>query len=602
MKNLRFAGRYVWRHALQYLLGIAALYVVDYVNVFIPQFTGNITDGLKDGTLNMSGAMDIVWSIVAMGAIIAIGRFCWRFFLFGAARSIEKEIRQDMFSHLSTLSMRYYNQHKTGDLMAHFTNDLMSVRQLLGMTVITVFDATVMMVLVLTKMVQYVDPRLTAVTSIPLLVICIGDYFSVRLMHKRFKARQAAFSELSDQVQETVSGIRVIKSFVQERKELYAFSKTTAHAKEKNLSVVRLQALMMPFMDLIIGIGILLSLCYGGYLAIQGEITVGQFVAFNSYVGMLVWPMMAVGESLIGISQGMASLGRIVDIFNEQPDITDGKQTDASIRTIKGEIRLNRLTFAYPDQPDTTVLKDVSVTVKPGETLAVIGRTGSGKSTLPSLLLRLYDVPDGMISIDGHDLKTIPLATLRESIACVPQDNFLFSDTLQNNIAFGSGNKSLDAVIHAAQMACIHDNIAEFPEQYGTVVGERGVTLSGGQKQRSSIARALMKVEHANAPILVLDDALSAVDTDTERSILDNLRTLRSGSVTGAPLTTIIVAHRISTIQDADHILVLDDGKVVEYGTHEELLANEGLYRSLFDKQQLEKQLAEDDPMKGGVA
>ncbi len=601
MKELKFAGRYVGRHWWQYLLGILALYMVDQVNVYVPEFTGNIIDGLTDGTLDFSGAMTIVWTIVAMGAAIAIGRFCWRFFIFGAARSIEREIRGDMYAHLSRLSMRYYNQHKTGDLMAHFTNDLMSVRQLLGMTIITAFDATVMLVLVLWSMVNFVSPKLTIVAVIPLLVITVGDFFYGKVMHKRFRAKQEAFSGLTDQVQETISGIRVIKAFVQERKELYAFAKTTAFTKEKNLHVVRLQALMMPIMDLIIGTSTLLTLLYGGYLAIQGEITVGQFVAFNSYVGMLVWPMIAVGECITSISQGLASLGRIFGIFQEKPDIVDDAQTNHSITALKGEIRLNKLTFAYPDMPQTTVLKDVSVTVKPGETLAILGRTGSGKSTIPSLLVRLYDVADGMITIDGHDLKTIPLHVLRESIASVPQDNFLFSDTLQNNIAFGSADKSLAAVEEAARLACIHDNIAEFPEQYQTVVGERGVTLSGGQKQRSSIARALMKsaAPDASAPILVLDDALSAVDTDTERKILDNLKKVRGGD-----RTTIIVAHRISTIQDADHILVLDDGEVAEYGTHTELLANGGIYKSLFDKQQLEKQLREDrdDADKGGEA
>jgi len=340
----------------------------------------------------------------------------------------------------------------------------------------------------------------------------------------------------------------------------------------------------------IIGTSTLITLLYGGYLAIHGEITVGQFVAFNSYVGMLVWPMMAVGECITHISQGLASLGRIYGIFQEQPEIVDSEKTNHAITSLKGEIRLNKLTFAYPDMPEVTVLEDVSVTVKPGETLAILGRTGSGKSTVPSLLVRLYDVADGMITIDGHDLKTIPLGVLRENIACVPQDNFLFSDTLQNNIAFGSAEKSLASVEHAARLACIHDNIAEFPEQYQTVVGERGVTLSGGQKQRSSIARALMK----DAPILILDDALSAVDTDTERKILDNLKEVRGGD-----RTTIIVAHRISTIQDADHILVLDDGRVIEYGTHEELVKNNGLYKSLFDKQQLEKQLREEHPEGG---
>ena len=591
MSQFKFAARYVARHWWQYVLGIAALYMVDWVNVYVPEFTGRIIDGLENSTLDMQGAMRFVWMIAGMGLAIAIGRFGWRFFIFGAARSIEREMRGDMYGHLSKLSMRYFNQHKTGDLMAHFTNDLMSVRQLLGMTVITAFDATVMLVLVLANMIRYVSPKLTAVAILPLLIITVGDFFYGKIMHKRFKARQEAFSSLTDQVQETISGIRVIKAFVQERKELYAFAKTTAFAKEKNLNVVRLQALMMPVMDLIIGTSTLLTLLYGGYLAIHGEITVGQFVAFNSYVGMLVWPMMAVGECITSISQGLASLGRIFGIFQEQPEIVDSEATDHDIKALKGEIKLEHLTFAYPDMPEVTVLEDVSVTVKPGETLAILGRTGSGKSTVPSLLVRLYDVADGMITIDGHDLKTIPLGVLRENIACVPQDNFLFSDTLQNNIAFGSADKSLASVEHAAKLACIHENIAAFPEQYATVVGERGVTLSGGQKQRSSIARALMKAAapQASAPILILDDALSAVDTDTERKILDNLKSVRS-----ADRTTIIVAHRISTIQDADHILVLDDGKVAEYGTHEELLEKAGLYKSLFDKQQLEKQLRED--------
>ena len=591
MNQFKFAARYVARHWWQYVLGIAALYMVDWVNVYVPEFTGRIIDGLTDGSLNMQGAMRFVWMIAGMGLAIAIGRFGWRFFIFGAARSIEREMRGDMYGHLSKLSMRYFNQHKTGDLMAHFTNDLMSVRQLLGMTVITAFDATVMLVLVLANMIRYVSPKLTVVAIIPLLVITVGDFFYGKIMHKRFKQKQEAFSTLTDQVQESISGIRVIKAFVQERKELYAFAKTTEFAKEKNLNVVRLHALMMPVMDLIIGTSTLLTLLYGGYLAIHGEITVGQFVAFNSYVGMLVWPMMAVGECITSISQGLASLGRIFGIFQEQPEIVDSDATDHGITALKGEIKLNHLTFAYPDMPEVTVLEDVSVTVRPGETLAILGRTGSGKSTVPSLLVRLYDVTDGMITIDGHDLKSIPLGVLRENIACVPQDNFLFSDTLQNNIAFGSADKTLASVEHAAKLACIHENIAAFPEQYATVVGERGVTLSGGQKQRSSIARALMK----DAPILILDDALSAVDTDTERKILDNLKSVRS-----ADRTTIIVAHRISTIQDADHILVLDDGKVAEYGTHEELLANAGLYKSLFDKQQLEKQLREDHNEEGG--
>ncbi len=587
MKELKLAWRYVRRHWWQYILGILALFVVDAVNVYVPQFTGEITNGLDQHTLGMDGVMGLVWKIVLIGVIIAIGRFCWRIFLFGAARSIEKEVRSDLFQHLSTLSARYYNEHKTGDLMAHFTNDLQAVRSLLGMTVISAFDATVMMVLVLWQMMTYVSPKLTLVAVIPLILIIFGDYFYGKLMHKRFIAKQEAFSTLTDQVQETVSGIRVIKAFVQERKELYAFAKTVSFTRDKNLGVVRLQALVMPLLDLVVGLSSLLTLVYGGYLAIYGEINVGQFITFNSYVTMLVWPMMAVGECITSVSQGLASLRRLCGIFDAKPDIVDSDRTDSSLTALHGDIAINHLTFAYPDQPETTVLDDVSVTVRAGETLAVLGRTGSGKSTLPSLLMRLYDVPDGMIAIDGHPLREIPLKVLRTNIACVPQDSFLFSDTLQNNIAFGSEDKSLEAVEQAAKDACIHDNIIEFPDAYQTIVGERGVTLSGGQKQRSSIARALMK----DAPILLLDDALSAVDTDTERQILNNLRRLRNGR------TTIIVAHRISTIQDADHILVLDDGRVEEYGTHDELINNGGLYQSLYRKQQLEEQLRE----KGGA-
>ena len=608
MQTLKFVSRYVLRHWWQYVLGILALYVVDQVNVYVPDYTGRIIDGLTEAlaapesaVFTLESAMRIVWMILGMGVAIALGRFCWRFFIFGAARSIEREMRQDMYGHLSTLSMRYYNQHKTGDLMAHFTNDLMSVRQLLGMTVITAFDATVMMVLVLRQMITSVDPRLTAVAIIPLLVICVGDFFYGRIMHKRFREKQAAFSNLSDQVQETVSGIRVIKAFVQERRELAAFARTTQATKEKNLNVVRLHALFMPLMELIIGLSTLITLIYGGWLTIQGDISVGQFVAFNSYVGMLVWPMMAVGECITHISQGTASLGRIHDIFRQKADIVDDAMTDRSITSLTGELALNGLTFAYPGHEDVPVLRDITVTVKPGETLAIIGRTGTGKTTVPSLLTRLYDVSDPqMITFGGRSIRQIPLSVLREGIACVPQDNFLFSDSIHNNIAFGSRDKTAESVIHAAQLACIHDNIAAFPEGYETVVGERGVTLSGGQKQRSSIARALMK----DAPVLILDDALSAVDTDTERSILDNLRTVR-----GNERITIIIAHRISTIQDADHILVLDDAPdgqggsiMAEYGTHGELMQKNGLYRSIFDKQQLEKQLRDDNGTEGGEA
>lgn len=590
MRELKLTGAYVKKYLGKYLLGIIALFAVDLVNSYIPQFTGEITNGLEQGGMTMALIWPWVWRILGMGAIIALGRFAWRFFIFGSARSIEKEMRNDMFGHLEHLSMRYFNNHKTGDLMAHFTNDLQWVRNMLGMTIVTTFDASVMLVLVLARMIQYVSLQLTLVAVIPLLIIMFGDYFYGKVMHKRFLAKQNAFSDLSDQVQESVSGIRVIKAFVQEHKELDAFAITNMRTKEKNLGVVRLQAMVMPLLDLIIGCAGLITLLYGGYLAIHGEINVGQFIAFNSYIGMLVWPMIAVGECISSISQGMASMKRITMIFDEKPEIVD-EIRDRIPEHLHGEIELRDLTFAYPDMPDVKALEHVSVHVQPGETLAIIGRTGSGKTTLANLLVRLYDTERESILMDGNPARDYPLSVLRGDIAYVPQDNFLFSDTLERNIAFGIEDIDHEAVVRATEAACIHDNIMDFPEQYQTVVGERGVTVSGGQKQRSAIARALMK----DAPILILDDSLSAVDTDTEEQILANLKQLRAGK------TTIIIAHRISTIQHADHILVLEEGRMAEYGTHEELLAMNGLYRGIFDKQQLEKQLSEENP-EGGDA
>ena len=584
-KELKLALHYVKRYWWRYVLGIAALFLVDQVNAEVPKLSGLLTDGLAQGTLDAGGIRGIAWRLLGMGALIMLGRFGWRIFLFGAARLVERDLRSDLFAHLETLSMSYFNQHKTGDLMAHFTNDLQSVRNLMGMTVITTFDASIMLIMVLYSMFRFVHPRLTFFAIMPMMLIVLCYSFFAKAMHRRFLEKQEAFSELTDHVQETVSGIRVIKAFVQEHFELAAFALKNQKTKEKNLGVVRLIALAMPLLDLIIGLSMLITLIYGGYLTINRSITVGQFVAFNSYIGMLVWPMIAVGECVSSMSQGLASLGRIRTILHEVPDISDTPDCRHDITALKGSITLDHLTFAYPDTHGVPVLQDLSVSVRAGETLAIVGHTGCGKTTVISLLERLYDPPEAdMICIDGVPVSRIPLRVLHEQIACVPQDSFLFSDTIENNIAFGMDAPDHTVIESAARAACLHDNIMMFPEGYQTRIGERGVTISGGQKQRTAIARALVR----NAPILILDDALSAVDTDTEEQILQNLKTLRSGK------TNLIIAHRISTVQHADHILVLDHGRAAEYGTHEELLALGGIYRDLFDRQQLEKQLHQD--------
>ena len=577
---------YLMRYKWHYVAGVLVLLIVDLAGLYLPQYIGEIIDGLTSGTLDMNGVGMLLLKILIVGLIMMAGRFGWRYFIIGASRGVEYHLRNDMFAHVEILSARYYNSHKTGDLMAHFTNDLQAIRQAVGMAVITTFDAVIMTIMVLVKMMVYVDLKLTILAFIPLTLVAVACYFFGIESKKRQTRRQEAFSELSDRVQESLAGIRVVKAFVQEEKDFEAFEEASRNSMEKNLSMVKLRAVIGPVFDTITGLSILVTLVFGGRMVLAGQVSIGQFVAFNSYIGMLVWPMIACGDCVNLFSQAAAAFKRIALIFEEQPDIVD-KSTEAMQGVeLQGEITMKNLTFTYPDG-ELPVLQDLDLHVAAGETLAILGRTGSGKSSLADLLLRVYDCERGMLLLDGRPIEDYPLPVLHRDIAYVPQENFLFSDTLEENIAFGLEERLeehpeiRDQIRQAAKDACIHDNIMGFPEQYATMVGERGVTLSGGQKQRSSIARALLM----DAPILILDDSLSAVDTDTEEKILENLVRLRKGK------TTIIIAHRISTLQKADHIAVLTEGKLTEYGTHEQHLHRGGFYADIYAKQQLEQEL-----------
>jgi ATP-binding cassette subfamily B protein len=573
---------FIKKYKISYIIGIIFLVLIDYLQTKIPLNIGKVIDGLEKNNITLNGIQREVIIIIALATVIIIGRIMWRLLIFGAARKIERDIRDDMFAHLEKLSQKYYNKNKTGEIMAYITNDLEAVRQAMGMGVMMIFDVATLLFFTLYNMVTQINVLLTVFAVIPLMSIALVTAKLGPKLFRRFADRQDSFSKISDFVQEDLSGIKVIKSFVQQEKEIEAFEKINNNYYKVNMSLMRMRAALNPFMSGIAGVAMAIALGYGGYITINGVISVGNFVTFVQFLGMLVWPMMAIGMAVNMMTMGSASLKRIQSVLNEEIEIKDADDV-INVEKFEGSIKFDNLNYKYPET-DGYALENISFEINKGDTLGIVGRTGSGKTTLVNLLLRLYNVNEKSIFVSGTDIMKLPLKTLRENIGYVPQDNFLFSDTIKNNIDFSNGNLSMATVEEFAEFACVHDNIVEFKDGYETIVGERGVTLSGGQKQRVSIARALIK----DPEILILDDSVSAVDTDTEEKILNNLRKQRAGK------TNIIIAHRISTIQKADHIIVIDEGKLVEQGTHEQLVANNGLYNSLYQKQLLEKMIDEE--------
>ena len=579
-------NRYYIKYGLWLLLGLAALVMVDFLQLEIPKLYRMVIDGMSYGYVLQDGAqipftMDLVLDQICMpmlGVILAMvtGRFLWRICFFGSAVRLEEDLRNRMFDHCKDLSREYYQLNKVGDLMSLFTNDLDTVQECFGWGVMMFFDALLLGLMAVTDMWQ-MNPLLTVLSMIPMAFLLASATIVGRRLMKKWDIRQRAFSNLSDFSQESFSGIAVIKAFVKESKELLRFKKLNVENEEANIDHTKTSVLFRVLVTLFVESVICIILGYGGYLVYCKVFTAGQLMEFIGYFNAVIWPIMAVSELIDMSSRGKASLERIGQLLEAEVTVKD-REGVTPLPSIRGDIEFKDLTFRYPDG-EFDCLKNISFKINAGENVGLVGKTGSGKTTLVDLILRTYNVPDGTVFIDGHDVNTVSIRDVREGCAYVPQDNFLFSDTIENNIAFGVSG-STAAVTQAARLADVHSNIKEFQQGYGTVLGERGVTVSGGQKQRISIARALMK----DAPILILDDSVSAVDTKTETTILENLRQTRAGK------TTILIAHRISTIESMDKILFVDDGCLAAVGTHRELYESNQEYRKMVDLQRLEEE------------
>lgn len=580
-------NRYYLRYAPLLLLGAAALILVDYFQLIIPNLYGMLIDGINKGVVDYHGALvpftvdflldKICLPIIGIIVVMVIGRFLWRVCFFGSAIRVETNIRIEMFAHCKDLSRDYYQVNKVGNLMSLFTNDLDTIQECFGDGLLMFFDALFLGILGFYNMWR-MDVVLTLLTLIPLSLILLIGTLMGKAMMKQWEVRQQAFSNLSDFAQESFSGYAVIKAFVKELKQLLAFRKLNVENENTNIDYTKISTMMHVLIVTLVETVICVILGYGGYLVHRGSFSAGRLVEYIGYFTSVVWPVMAVSMLIEKSARGKASMKRVSELLEAEITVKDAPGAEP-IGKVRGGVEFRDLTFRYPDG-EFDALEHVSFKIEPGESVGIVGKTGAGKTTIVDLILRTYNVPDGTLFIDGKDVNTVTISSVREGCAYVPQDNFLFSDTIANNINFAYDELDGEAVRNAAILADVHGNIDEFKDKYETILGERGVTVSGGQKQRISIARALMK----KAPILILDDSVSAVDTDTEKVILKNLRESRRGK------TTIFIAHRISTIKGLDKIVFVEDGRVTAVGSHDELLAACPEYARMVELQRLEEE------------
>jgi ATP-binding cassette subfamily B multidrug efflux pump len=586
-KSLRPLIPYFKKYRRDYVAGTVCIFLTNGIWILFPLVIRRAVDDLHLGvTEHKLGKYALL--LLAVAATKGIFQFLTRWIVIGVSREIEFDLRNDLFRHLEGLSYSYYQRTRTGDIMARATNDLNAVRMLLGPAIMYSANTIVFTAGALAFMLS-ISPKLTLYAFLPLPIVSITIQYFGRLIHERFERIQAMFSDISARAQENFSGARVIRAYVQEEAEIAAFETSNQEYIKRSLKLVRLMGMLWPTLETMLGLAVVLVLWLGGRQVITGRITVGSFVAFNTYMVQLTWPIIALGWVINIFQRGTASMGRINEILVEKPEIEDSEAIQAA-RTgtaesparaeILGEIEFRHLNFSYNSTP---VLHDISLRIPAGSSLAIVGPTGSGKTTLVSLIPRIYDAEPGSVLIDGIPIREYPIAALRRNLGFVPQETFLFSDTVRENIAFGKAYATDEQVRSVAQAASIAEEIESFPEQYRTLVGERGITLSGGQKQRTAIARAIVR----NPRILILDDALSSVDTHTEDKILNHLREVMRGR------TTIFISHRVSTVRNADRIAVLHAGRIVELGTHDELVAKDGYYTDLYNKQLLEEELAE---------